>query len=68
MTVNEAVSTERKLKKQKATALIINPRLQRRSGMNLSDIQPVIGASNAIAKGVGTTRKPACSGSSLIPI
>ena len=33
MTVNEVVSTERKLKKKKATALIINPRLQRRSGM-----------------------------------
>jgi len=44
-----------------------NPRLQRRSGMNLSDIQPVSGARTAIAKGVGTTRKPACSGSNLIP-
>ena len=46
MTVNEVVSAERKLKKKKATALMINPRLQRRSGRNLSDIQPVSGASN----------------------
>ena len=67
MTVNEVVSIVRKLKKKKATALIINPRLQRRAGMNLSDIQPVSGARTAIARGVGTTRKPACSGSNLIP-
>jgi len=67
MTVKEVVSTETKLKQKKATALMTNPRLHRRSGMNLSDIQPVSGARTAIAKGVGTTRKPACSGSNLIP-
>ena len=67
MTVTEVVSAERKLKKKKAAALTISPRLQRRSGRNLSDIQPVSGARTAIANGVGTTRKPACSGSNRIP-
>src|SRR5262249_43511159 len=59
----EVVSAERRLNDRKATALMINPRLQRRSGRNLSDIQPVSGASNPMARGVGATRNPACNGS-----
>ena len=66
-TVNGVVSSERKLRPRKATALTNSPKLQRRSGRNLSDIQPVSGASNAIAKGVGTTRRPARRGSNRIP-
>src|SRR4030095_10978264 len=56
----------RKLKKTKAAPFTAKPKAQSRSGTNRSDIQPVKGASSAIASGVGATKNPARNGSNPI--